>query len=288
MRGHLLLAVPVLVAALVGIPATAALADDPGGGVVVTPVDPGDVVNPPKVGVQVRTPGTPGRPGASTAPASSRSGSGGSAPVCSYTPEPGLEPSMRAVGYGAPPPDAHLYSVTCGGVSAWFFWLNPAAVPVPAGGPSAAVLAQRAYRVLVLATPVIGMSPGPGVAQLVRVPTWLWLDPAMWGPRSASASVPGLSATVTAVPVRVVWSMGDGTTVVCAGPGTRFVAGRSNPYAASPDCGHTYTRAGPVTVTATVSWRVRWAGGGTAGVLPGLVSASSVDLRVVEAQAVNR
>ena len=195
---------------------------------------------------------------------------------------------MRAVGYGAPPPDAHLYSVTCGAVSAGFFWLNPAAVPVPTGGPSAAVLAQRAYRVLVLATPVIGMSPGPGVAQLVRVPTWLWLDPGVWGPRSATVAVPGLSATVTAVPVRVVWSMGDGTTVVCAGPGTPFTAGRSNPYAASPDCGHTYTRAGPVTVTATVAWRVRWAGGGTGGVLPPLVSASSVDLRVVEAQAVNR
>src|SRR5262249_20944077 len=158
-------------ATLIGNPEPAVPAGDPGGAVVVAPVDPGDAVTPPKVDVQVRTPGTPGRPGATA----SRVGSGASTPVCCYTWESGVEPSMRAVGYGAPPPGAHLYSVSCGGVSAGFFWLTPAAVPVPAGGPSVAVLARRAYRVLVLGRPVIGMSPGPGVAQLVRVPTWLWV-----------------------------------------------------------------------------------------------------------------
>jgi len=88
--------------------------------------------------------------------------------------------------------------------------------------------------------------------------------------------------------VSVSWSLGDGSTVVCAGPGTPFVPGQSDAYAGSPDCGHTYTRAATVTVTATVSWQVRWAGGGTGGALPGLQSASTVLLRVVEAQAVNR
>ncbi len=136
MRGQHLLVGPALAAVLVGPAATRAFAADPGdGGVVVTPVDPGDVVNPPKVGVQVRTPGSPGRPGGSAAPASSTGRPDGSAPVCTYTWESALEPSMRAIGFGAAPPDAHLYSITCNGVSAGFFWLNPADVPAAGAMP---------------------------------------------------------------------------------------------------------------------------------------------------------
>jgi len=147
---------------------------------------------------------------------------------------------------------------------------------------------MRAYRELRLAAPVIGTSPGMGVAQLVRVPTWLWVDRALWAPRSATAAVPGLSATVTATPTDSWWSVGDGSVVACRGPGTPFVPGTGDAFGASPDCGHTYTRARTVTLTATVSWHVGWVAGRTGGTLPDLQTSSTVRLQVIEAQTVNR
>jgi hypothetical protein len=282
-RTLLRLAVPVALAALFG-PATVvpALADTGGGSVVVTPSDPLGRNGPPKVGVGVARPGHSGGPVVAVS-----SGSGGSGLVCVYTEEAGLEAGAAGLGLGgAPPAGARLYSVMCGGVSAGFVWLDPAGVP--GAGVSAAALGWRAYRELGLVAPVIRTSPPAWVAQLVRVPTWLWVDGGVWVPRSATARVPGLSATATARPTQVTWSMGDGSVVVCAGPGSRYVPGRSDAYAGSPDCGHTYTRAGRYALTATVAWQVSWAGGGTGGVLPDLYSQAAVPLGVVEAQAVNR
>jgi hypothetical protein len=63
---------------------------------------------------------------------------------------------------------------------------------VPAVAP--AVLAQTARRYLRLPPPGIQASPDVAADQIVNVPTWLWVDPATWGPRSATASVPNESA----------------------------------------------------------------------------------------------
>ena len=96
--------------------------------------------------------------------------------------------------------------------------------------------------------------------------------------------------TATATPVRVTWSLGDGSTVVCRGPGTPFPAG-GDPKAASPDCGHTYRRSSAgqpgeaFRVTAAITWSITWAGGGQAGELPALETAGVAALRVAESQA---
>ncbi|WP_329462065.1 hypothetical protein [Streptomyces sp. NBC_01431] len=171
--------------------------------------------------------------------------------------------------------------------------------PEPAGevpgkggdaGPAPAVVAQQAVQELVLPDPVIRMNPDQGHAQLVRVPTWMWLDRGMWQPVSKTVSVPGVSVTATAIPRTAAWVMGDGATVVCAGAGTPYVA----TYAAdsaSPDCGHTYLRSSAglpgeaYTVSVSVTWDVEWHGGGRRGVVPGLVTRAQVPLRVAEAQA---
>jgi hypothetical protein len=128
--------------------------------------------------------------------------------------------------------------------------------------------------------------------QLVNVPTWFWLDGNRWVPVSATASVPGESAAATATPMSVTWTLGDGSTVVCRGPGRPYVAG-GDPSAPSPDCGHTYTRSsagqpgGAFVLSATVSWGVSWVGGGQNGTLPALTTTSTAQVRVGESQAIN-
>ncbi|MFE9555444.1 hypothetical protein ACFYOD_18470 [Streptomyces sp. NPDC006703] len=156
--------------------------------------------------------------------------------------------------------------------------------------PSPSVVAQQAVQELVLPQPVIRMNPDEKHAQLVRVPTWMWLDRGMWQPVSKTVSVPGVSVTATAIPRAAAWAMGDGKTVVCAGPGTPYVV-KYAADSASPDCGHTYLRSSAgqphesYTVSVSVTWDVEWHGGGQQGVVPGLVTRAQVPLRVAEAQA---
>jgi hypothetical protein len=162
----------------------------------------------------------------------------------------------------------------------------------PAVAP--AVLAQTARRYLPLPAPGIRTSPAVSVDQVVNVPTWLWVDPATWGPRSATASVPNETATVTATPVSVTWTLGDGSRVVCHGPGTPYTGG--DPARPSPDCGHLYRRSSAgqpglrYPVTATTSWRISWVASGVvaaSGSLAPLARTATTTLRVAEAQTVN-
>ena len=186
------------------------------------------------------------------------------------------------------------YLVSC--TSSTFSGTAGGIVWVPAGSaaplPAPEVLAQQAVNQLSLPGPRVVTSPPPDRMQLVNVPTWLWLDQGAWASVSATASVPGESVTATASPMSVTWVLGDGSTVECAGPGTSYVAG-GDPAAASPDCGHTYSRSsagepgGVFVVSATVSWGVSWTGGGQSGTLPALTTTSSVQLRVGESQAIN-
>jgi hypothetical protein len=126
----------------------------------------------------------------------------------------------------------------------------------------------------------------------VNLPTWLWIERSSWRTIRATASVPGVSVTASAVPKKVTWRMGDGSTVVCHGPGTPYRR-KDNPRAASPDCGHTYRRSsagktnGAYPVSATITWAIRWSGGGQSGTLPALTSTAYAQFRVAESQAVN-
>jgi hypothetical protein len=163
--------------------------------------------------------------------------------------------------------------------------------PAPGGLllPSPAQLAQMARNQLRLPQPTIMANP-PG-EQLVNLPSWLWLSGG-WRRISATASVPGVSVTAVATPTSVTWSMGDGSTVTCAGAGTPFRAG-NNPRAASPDCGHTYRTSSAdlegqaYRVSVTVHWAVTWAGAGQGGVFPDLTTTGNGAFRVAESQALN-
>ncbi|GAA3166005.1 hypothetical protein GCM10010466_66030 [Planomonospora alba] len=155
--------------------------------------------------------------------------------------------------------------------------------------PAAAVAAAER---LDLPRPEIGSSPRPEELQLVRFPIWLTVPRRTWRPRTATATEDGTTATVVARPVRVTWTMGDGTTVVCRGPGTAYREGRDDPRRPSPTCGHTYLEpstdaaGGEYRVTATVTWEATWTAGGRSGPLPPLTTSAGTAFRVAESQAI--
>jgi len=160
-----------------------------------------------------------------------------------------------------------------------------------AGAPpvlSPEVLARQARAKLRL--PNVEIQLNPAGDQLVRLPTWLALASSSWTEQSATAAVPGVSVTATARPVKATWVMGDGSTVVCDGPGTPWKPG-TDPAAASPDCGHRYLRSSAsapgaaYSVTVTVGWEVTWAGAGQSGTIPGLETTGAAQVRVAELQA---
>lgn len=150
-------------------------------------------------------------------------------------------------------------------------------------------LAMVARSRLRLASPVVGFSPAGD--QLVHVPTWLWLTNG-WESVSANAAVPGVTVNAVARPESAEWSLGDGSTVMCSGPGVRY-PGTGDAARSSPDCGHTYRQSSVETtgesysVVVTVRWSVAWTGVGQSGTLPGLSTTSSASLRVLESQALN-
>ncbi|MCK9904449.1 ATP/GTP-binding protein [Frankia sp. Cpl3] len=202
-------------------------------------------------------------------------------------------PSVRPVASqpGQGPGAWYIYQCATGGEQDALYrapvWI-PDAAPGAAPAPDPEALAEQARNQLRLAGPAIVMSPVAD--QLVRLPTWLWLDPAGWNQVAATAAAGGVSVTAVAQPVQVVWSLGDGGTVTCTGPGTPFPAG-ADPKGASPDCGYTYTHrsldtpGGTFPVTATVRWDVTWAGAGQTGAFPGLTTVSTTQARVIDVPA---
>lgn len=150
-----------------------------------------------------------------------------------------------------------------------FLWV-PQGSPVPAeANLSAETLAGLAYGRL--RVPDTTASVSPQARQTVNLPTWVWLDNAVFKAYSVTASLPavGLSATTTARPVglRIV----PGTPHAKLFPqGGRcvFSNGKAGvPYTkgakGDPPCGLMYRRAstaGPYKFAVTVTWRVSWTG----------------------------
>jgi hypothetical protein len=72
--------------------------------------------------------------------------------------------------------------------------------------------------------------------------------------------------TATAKVTKIIWTMGDGTTVTCTGAGTPYQD--SFGKRSSPTCGHTYTKSkADYLVLAHSFWVITWTGGGQAGTI---------------------
>ncbi|WP_369228453.1 ATP/GTP-binding protein (plasmid) [Streptomyces sp. R39] len=131
-------------------------------------------------------------------------------------------------------------------------------------------LARRAVDSMTLLGPDIA-SPRTAGTYTVGVPMWMWVNRSAetYGPNTATASAGGITVTATATVSKIVWRMGDGSSVTCSGPGTPYQA--SEGMAESPTCGHVYaqTSAGTATgtypVSATSTWTIDWQGGGQSG-----------------------
>jgi hypothetical protein len=162
------------------------------------------------------------------------------------------------------------YSPGIVGTRMYTFW-SAASPAGPAAPPDPRVLALQSIATMRLRAIGIGIVPEAqrGRIGIVGLPTWMWVaDPGQhtWGPITRTASSAGYSVTATAKVQRVVWAMGDGTTVTCTKRGTQYAD--SFGKRASPDCGHTYTRQGTYTVRATSYWQVTWTGIGQSGTIP--------------------
>lgn len=158
-----------------------------------------------------------------------------------------------------------------------------------------AVLAQQAADRVPIPHTDVRLNPDAAHGAIVNFPTWLWIAPDAWHPVTAQASAGSVTVTATASPRQVVWEMGDGSRVVCDGPGTPYDLGRPEAEQ-STDCSHTYRRSSArasghvFTVTATLVWDVSWSvvgapGGGSLGTAR---RSESVDLAVKEIQVVNQ
>ena len=113
---------------------------------------------------------------------------------------------------------------------------------------------------------------------------WFWTD--RTSPVSTTASIPGLSATLTATPTSSRYAISDGTTLSCPDLGTPYDAGRPSAGQHS-DCTHTFDDRGRSTVTATVDWELSWvASDGESGTLPPVAKTTTFDLDLDEGQAV--
>lgn len=156
--------------------------------------------------------------------------------------------------------------------------------------PSPAEVAQQAVELLPLGAPDIRLAPPS--SGLVGVPVWMWVQTSeeTWGPISRTASVRGVSVTATAQASRVVWDMGDGTTVTCHSPGTPYTPDQG--AKSSPDCGHNYTApstsqaGGRYRITATTHWSIRWSGSASGS--DAMTRTSTAWLAIGEAQALTQ
>ncbi len=153
-----------------------------------------------------------------------------------------------------------------------------------------AVLAQQARESVTIPAPAISTSPDAERQLYTRVRTWLWVDQAWWRSYSATANAGGVSTTVSARPVRAVWSMGDGGTTICEGPGVAWRPGKADD---ATNCSYTYKnssagqRGGTYTMTVTVEFGVSWSSSiGPGGSLAPITRSVSTPVRVGEIQAI--
>ena len=271
--------------------AVPAFADGGGGPIVVHGGDGG-------IDTTITLPGSPG----GTTSVSTAGGGSSTGITCSYaldTSNLGHHP-MDYPGLATADFTKGTYNYRyCSDGTVGFVWVpNPGAGAAP-GAPTVtpAQLAQQASKQLPLSHPTIRRSPSQDLRyqgdpySWVNLWTWFWTDPASYKPLTQTVSLGGVSATVTAKPVGLLFDPGDGSNPVrCDGPG-RAWTDADGKAAPSSGCGFEYTHVtnGTVLTRITILWQVSWSGsGGAGGVLPQLRTEATAPLRVLQAQVVNR
>lgn len=163
---------------------------------------------------------------------------------------------------------------------------------------SPAVAAQNAFKLIHFPNPSGDRSPSPSLSYqgypftYVNLWTFYWTSPDTWKTLTATAMDKDQSATVTARPVELDFSPGNGgVAVACDGPGRPWVASDGNGAPTDGACGYRYSTATsePVTSTQTIVWQITWKGtGDTTGEIPSLSTSTAGQLQVLQVQVVNR
>ncbi|MEU3145472.1 hypothetical protein [Streptomyces sp. NPDC006999] len=184
------------------------------------------------------------------------------------------------------------------------FWVDNGEAPPPQYEEAITpeILAALAYQHMQL--PDTEVSLAPEETTKVNLPTWAWLDKAVFDEVQATAAinVPGfaIQATTTAKPVSLKLEPGtkDAETYPASGECTINADGSiGEPYAKgkadrTPPCGITYLRSsgdGTYDLQATITWEIAWTGtGSVGGDLPDGTFGNDQDVIVQEIQAVNR
>jgi hypothetical protein len=144
-----------------------------------------------------------------------------------------------------------------------------------------------------LPPPKAMIGPPPSINEwkmaAVGYPMWLWADGNL-DPAPSSDSVGGLSVSLNARLVKVVYNMGDGHKVTCNDVSHKWTRAVT-PGTRSPVCGYVYQRPslpkGKYTITATTVWAVDWAVNGVGGTIP-FYGTSSTQIPVGELQVLTR
>lgn len=161
-----------------------------------------------------------------------------------------------------------------------------------------ATLAEQAFKTIAFPKPSGDRSPPSSLRYAgypftyVNLPTFFWTTAESWKALSATASLDGLSATVTARPIQLVYDPGDSEQpAVCDGPGRPWTSADGNGPPTDGACAYTYRKvtSAPITSTQTIVWHISWTGtGGTAGEIPSLSTSTIGQLQVLQVQVVNR
>ena len=238
--------------------------------------------------VIVIAPGSKGLPSKGTTPTS---GSGSTSPVvCSYYTDDGT-PVGDPASIGLPPGTWLVLACSSGGEPVgnrqrvqWF-----PGVPLPTPMPTADELAQVALGRLAVPLPAVQTWPPDGGTSLVNVPVWLHIS--NWAQLTASASAGGLTATITAKPIRSEWNLREDS-IDCDSAGSVYDSSRPVD-AQGTSCPYTYRHSsgtqadGTYRAAGTLVWHMRWdATNGQGGDLGEISRTTAFTLRVEESQAV--
>ncbi|MFD6904343.1 hypothetical protein [Streptomyces sp. NPDC060077] len=184
------------------------------------------------------------------------------------------------------------------------FWVDNGEAPPPQYEEAITpdMLAALAYQHMQLPDTEVSLKP-EGTTK-VNLPTWAWLDKAVFDEVQATAAinVPGfaLQATTTAKPVSLKLEPGtrDAETHPASGEctinaddsiGEPYAKGKADQI---PPCGITYLRSsgdGTYDLQATITWDIAWTGtGGAGGDLPDGTFGNGQAVTVQEIQSINR
>lgn len=261
---------------------------------------PGGTVPSPVVGgvcIPAADPGNPGN-GGSSSDSDTGSGDGGASDdagtdPCRWSLASPQPPASAPEWQGHSPDDGDLWMCVLPVHGNPVFQFRPDGEEAP---PDPAVLARRAVGELRLTVPDIHLAPAPPAKTYVGLETWLWMPATQWSTLTKSVTAGSTTVTVSAVPKRVVWNMGTGTTT-CFDAGKPWDAGRM-PRGASTSCKYVYDLVsdfqtnGRFEVTSTITFDVGWqcsgnclASEGSLGEVEGLPGLAAIS--VGERQSVN-